>query len=153
MSGHRNNSSKREELTSWSASGTTSQETEKQSERARGTHFLEIASGGTSQITETIRASEGHSRPGEHGEKTSQDMETILASEEHSQAGQRIRRDRTGHRKNLSERVCQWHSPTGNCIGRDKSGHGRGTNHSKREALTDWRTHREGQVMTQKQSN
>ena len=39
--------------------------TQKESDRARGTHILEIALGGTSQDTERIRPSEGHSHPGD----------------------------------------------------------------------------------------
>ena len=51
--------------------------TQKETDRARGTHFLETAQGRTSQKTETNRPREVHSRPGnrtgrdksEHGEK------------------------------------------------------------------------------------
>jgi len=39
--------------------------TQKQSKQARGTHFLESANGQTSQDTETIQASKGHSQTGE----------------------------------------------------------------------------------------
>jgi len=38
----------------------------KESEQARGTHVLESADGRTSQDTEGIRVSKGHSLPGEH---------------------------------------------------------------------------------------
>ena len=55
-----------------------------------------MASGGTSQDTERIGSSEGHSLPEDS-----------------------IGRDKSGHGKNLTERG---HSPTGDGIGRDKSG-------------------------------
>jgi cytidylate kinase len=125
--------------------------TRKEFDRARHTHELETASGGTSQDTERIRPSEVHSRTGDrigrdksgHGENltkrgaladwkphregqvrtrkesdrarrthgletalggTSQDTERIRPSEAHSQTGDHIRRDKSGHRKNPTER-------------------------------------------------
>jgi hypothetical protein len=76
--------------------------TRKESDRARDTHQLEIASGGTSQDTETNKPSEGYSH-----------------------SGDRIRRDKSGHGKNPTERG----------------------------ALTFWRPHSEGQVSTRKETD
>jgi uncharacterized protein (UPF0548 family) len=49
--------------------------------------------------------------------------------------------------------VSEEHSQTasGDCIWRDKSGHRK--NLTERDALTNWRPHREGQVRTQKESD
>ena len=97
----------------------------KESDRARGTHQLESESGGTSQETERIRSSEGH-----------------------SQTEDSIGRDKSGYEMDPTE---QGNSPTGVGIGRDKSGHGKDP--TERGALTCWRRHREGQVRTQKESD
>src|SRR6267142_118500 len=64
-SGHGRNLSKRGALTSWRAQMDGQVRTWKESERARGTHFLESTDRQTSQDTEGIRASEGNSLPGE----------------------------------------------------------------------------------------
>jgi len=57
-------------------------------ESTRGTHQLESAKGGTSQVAERRRASEGDSLP----------------------AGCR-RRDKSGHRKEVSEVPTSWRAP------------------------------------------
>ena len=64
-SGHRNNPTERGELTLWRRHREGQVKTQKQSHRARGTHILETASGGTGQDTETIPPSEGNSHPGD----------------------------------------------------------------------------------------
>ena len=81
MSGLRKNPTERGALTNWRQHQEEQVRTRKESDRARGTHILETASGGTTQETERIRPSKGHSRTG-HG------------------AG----RDNSGHGKNWTER-------------------------------------------------
>src|SRR6267142_1339333 len=65
-SGHRRNTSERGALTNWRVQTDRQVRTRKESEQARGTHFLERADRRTSQDTEGIQVSEGHSRTGEH---------------------------------------------------------------------------------------
>jgi hypothetical protein len=101
-SGHGKNPTDGGALTCWREHQGGQVRTWKESNRARGTHFLERASEGTSQDTERIWPCEGHSLPGDH-------------------------------------------------TGRDKSGHGK--NPTERGALTSWRPHWEGQVMTRKESD
>src|SRR5580698_8952011 len=76
-SGHGKNPTERGALTSWRPHREGQVRTQKESDRARRTHVLETASGGTSQDTERVRV-----------------------SEEHSRTGDRIGRDKSGHRKN-----------------------------------------------------
>ena len=80
-SGHGKNQTKRGTLTPWRRHREGQVRIQKESDQARGTHELETTSGGTSQNTERIRLSEGHSHPGE-----------------------RIGRDNSGHGKNPTER-------------------------------------------------
>ena len=80
-SGYKKNPTERWPLTSWRRYCEGQVRTQKDSHRATGTHFLETASGGTSQDTETIPPSEGHSH-----------------------AGDGIRRNRLAHRNNPTER-------------------------------------------------
>ena len=98
-SGHRNNPTARGALTYWSWDREGQVRIQKESDRARGTHILESESGGTSQDTESIQLSMGHSL-----------------------SGDRIGRDKSGHGKNPAERraLTLWRP---NPIGRDKSGH------------------------------
>ena len=89
--------------------------TRKESDQARGTHFLETTEGRTSQDTTRKQLSKGHSL-----------------------SGNRRGRDKSGHEKKASE----WHSLSGDRKGRDKSGHRKGT--TERGALTSWRPHEGG---------
>ena len=75
-SGHGKNPTRRGALTLW-----RQVRTRKESDRARGTHILESASGGTSQDTERIRLSEGHLPTGDG-----------------------VERDESGHGKNPTKR-------------------------------------------------
>ena len=114
----RRNQTERGALTPWGRHREGHVRTQKESDRAKGTHILETASGGTSQETEIIRPSEGHSLPGDS-----------------------IGWDKSGHGMNQTS---EGHSLSGDSVRRDKSGHGR--NQTEREALTRWRRRREGQV-------
>ena len=92
-----------------------------------GTHSLEMASGETSQSTESIRPSERYSLPGDgirryksgHGKHATERgaltnwrrhqegqvrTQKMRLSEGHSLPGDGIRRDKSGHGKNLTER-------------------------------------------------
>ena len=94
----------------------------KKSDRPRSTHQLETAQGGTSQDTERIRPTEAHSHTGD-----------------------RTGRDKSGHRKNPTDRdpLTDWRP--------HREGQVRSQKESNRQGpLTDWRPHREGQVRTQK---
>ena len=64
-SGHGKNPTGREALTNWRRHREGQVTTRKESDRARGTHSLKMASGGTSQDTQRIRPSAGHSLPGD----------------------------------------------------------------------------------------
>src|SRR6266850_497712 len=90
-SGHRKNPTKRGALTYWRAQTDGQVRTQKESDRARGTHRLESADG-----------------------RTSQDMERIRPSEGHSQTGERRRTDKSGHGKKLNERggLTNWRAQT-----------------------------------------
>src|SRR6267142_726512 len=90
-SGHGKNLTERGALTNWRAQTDGQVRTRKESDRARGTHRLESADGQTSQDTERIRPSEGHSQTGEHRWT-----------------------DKSGHRKNLTERgaLTNWRAHT-----------------------------------------
>ena len=79
-SDHRKHPTKRGALTSWRRYREGQFSAQKESHRARGTHILETASGGTSQNTKTIPPSEGHSPTGDG-----------------------IGRNRSGHKKNPTE--------------------------------------------------
>ena len=126
-SGQRKHRTEQGALTSWRRHREGQVRTQKESDPASGTHFLETASGWTSQDMKGIRPSEGRSR---------------------SQAGDGVGRDKSGHRR---IRPSEGHSRTGHGIGRDKSGHGK--NRTERGILTYWRRHREGQVRTEKASD
>src|SRR5579863_7245980 len=64
-SGHGKNTSQRGALTDWRAQMERQVRTRKECEPVRGTHGLESPDGEASQDTEGMRASEGHSLPGE----------------------------------------------------------------------------------------
>src|SRR6267142_1397843 len=74
---------------------------------------------------ERIQPSKGHSQTREHRWMGSQDMKRIQLSERHSQTGEHRQTDKSGHRKNLTERG----------------------------ALTSWRVQMDRQVRTWKESN
>ena len=69
MSGHGNKTTDRGALTSWSWQWERPVRTWKQTERARCTHFLEVAVGGTCQDTKIDRLSDAHSLPGGGSER------------------------------------------------------------------------------------
>ena len=75
LSGHKKKSTKRGELTSWRRQREGLVRTQKETNRARGTHFLETAERGTCQDTKRNGSIEEHSHPGD-GRGTCQDMET-----------------------------------------------------------------------------
>jgi len=62
-------------LTSWRAQSEQRVRARKEGERARVTHLLESAYGGTNQDSERKQESEGHSHTGEPEERASQDIE------------------------------------------------------------------------------
>jgi len=67
----------------------------------QGTHWLEIAEGGTCQDAERKRPSEGHSLSRDR-RGTCQDTERKGPSERHSLPGDRRGRDLSGHGKNVT---------------------------------------------------
>jgi hypothetical protein len=171
-SGHGKNPTEQGALTNWRPHREGQVRTRKESDRARLTHFLETASGGTSQDTETIRPSEAHSRTGDHigrdksgHGKNPTKRGTLTYWRPHLEGQVRTRKesDRARHTHMLetasggtsqdTERIrpSKAHSRTGDHIGRDKSGHGK--NPTERGSLTSWRPHREGQVRTRKESD
>jgi hypothetical protein len=65
LSGHGKEQTKRGALTPWRRQREKLVRTQKETERARGTHFLEMAEGGTCQDTERNRPNEAHSPTGD----------------------------------------------------------------------------------------
>jgi len=131
-------------LTLWRVQRERQVRTQKQTEKARGTHILESAEGETSQDTETNRASKGHSPTGEcrgrdksgHRNKLSkqgaltfwrvQRERQVRTQKQTEQArGTHILESAEGETSQDTEtnRASKGHSPTGECRGRDKSGH------------------------------
>src|SRR6266850_173067 len=145
--------------------------TRKESKRVRGTHELESADGRTSQDTEGIQASEGHSHTGErrrtdksgHGRNPSEqgaltpwkaqtDGQVRTWKEYKQVRGTHFLESADGWTSQDMEgiRASEGHSLPGECRWMDKSGHGR--NPSERGALTNWRAQTDGQVRTRKES-
>ena len=81
-----------------------------------GTYSLEKASGETSQDTESIRPSEGHSLPGDSMRRDKSGHGKNPAEQGHSLPGDGMRRDKSGHGKNPAE---QGHSLSGDGIRTD----------------------------------
>ena len=81
MSGHEKRSDQAEALTNWRRHREGQIRIQKEYNRARGTHILETALGGTSQ-----------------------DVERIRPSEEHSLSGNGVRRDKSAHGRNQTKR-------------------------------------------------
>jgi len=122
-SDHGKNVSQRGVLTSWRAQTEGRVRTRKECEPLRGTHQLESTDGETSQDTEEMQASEGHSHSGEP-----------------------IQRDKSGHGKNVSQRgvLTSWTAQTERRVRTGK-------NASRRGALTSWRAQVERQVRIRKE--
>ena len=144
-SGHGENPTARGALTDWRRHREGQVKTQKESDRVRGTHILETASGGTSQDTERIRPNEGHSHTGNSIVWTTQDTERtrLRPNEGHSQAEDSIGRDKSGHRKNPTERRARtlWRRHREGQVRTQKAS-------ALARALTGWRRHREGHVRT-----
>jgi hypothetical protein len=159
------NPSERGALTSWRAETEGQVRTRKDFEQAKGTHVLESADRGTSEDTERIQASEGHSRTGErrprhksgHGMNPSErGAPTDWRAQTKGQVRTRDESERARGTHFLESadretnqdmeriRASEGHSLPGKCRPRDKSGHGK--NPSERGALTSWRAQTEGQV-------
>src|SRR5580698_8158487 len=141
-SGHGKNPTERGALTLWRPHREGQVRTRKESDRARRTHGLETASGGTSQDTERIRPTEAHSRTGDrigrdksgHG-KNPTDRGALTNWRPHREGQVRTRKEsdrprRTHHLETASggtsqdtERIrpTEAHSLPGDGIGRDKS--------------------------------
>jgi hypothetical protein len=119
--------------------------TRKESERARGTDFLESGGRRTSENTKRRRTFDGHSLSGEGKVTAGEDMErkSERASEECSLAGgQSDRQVRTRKRSERGE-LTSWRA--------QRDGRVRTRKESERWALTSWRTQSDGQVRTQKE--
>jgi len=144
----------------------------KEIDRARGTHRLETAEGGTSQDTERKQPTKAHSPTGDgrgrdksgHGKKaTDQGTLTFWRWQREGQVRTRKESDRLRHTHFLEmaeggtsqdterKRPTEGHSQTGDGRGRDKSGHRKKV--TNQGTLTFWRWQREGQVRTQKESD
>ena len=122
LSGYGKKPTERGALTSWRWEREGLVRTQKETDRPRRTHFLEMAPGGTCQDTERNRPREAH-----------------------SPSGDGIGSDLSGHGKKSTDRG----APAGDGIGRDLSGHT--INATGRGALTSWRAQIEGQVRTRKE--
>ena len=103
-SGHGMNEIQRGTLTFWRQRQEGQVRTRKESDRARGTHTLKTASGGTSQTRKEWDRARGTHTLGTASRGTSQDRERIRPSEGHSRTGHGIGMDKSGHRKNWTQR-------------------------------------------------
>jgi hypothetical protein len=143
-------------LTNWRAQIGRQVRTRNKCERARGTHVLESPDAETSQDTERMRASEGHSRPGEprhrdkseHGNNASQ-RGALTSWRAQTQRQVRTRKqcepargthalespDTETSQDTETMRASEGHSPTEEPRHRDKSGHENNVN--QRGALTN----------------
>jgi len=114
-------------LTSWRVQMDGQVRTRKQSDQARGTDQLESADRRTSQDTETIQLSDGHSLPGER-RWTSQDMETIQPSEGTHRLESADRQVRTWKQSNRARALTDWRARTdGQVRTRKQSDRAKGT--------------------------
>jgi len=86
-------------LTSWIQQREGQVRTRKETDRARGTHFLETAEGGTSQDTERTRPRKWPSHPGDSRGRGKSRPQRKRLSAGHSQTGNSRGRDKSGHRK------------------------------------------------------
>ena len=159
-------------LTPWRRQREGLSRTWKEIDRARHTHILETAEGGTYQDTERNRLSEENSRSEDsrgrdlsrHGKKN---IEGGALTDWRRQRDRLVRtrketdRARHTHCLETAERgTCQdternrpseAHSRPEDSRGRDLSGHGQ--KQIERGALTDWRRQRDGLVRTQKETD
>ena len=90
-------------LTSWKRRREGAVRTRKETARARRTHFLETAEGGTYQDTERNRPSEAHSLSGDSRGKDLSGHGKNRAREAHSLSGDSRGWELSGHRKKVSE--------------------------------------------------
>ena len=132
-SGHGKHPIERGTLTSWRRHRERQVRTYKESDQARGTHFLETASGATSQDTERIQPSEGYSLPGDgigrdkSGQgKNPTERGALTLWRQHQEGQVRTRKE--------SDRARGTHILEIGSGGRDKSEHGK--NPTERGALT-----------------
>ena len=104
MSGHRNNPTERGALTAWKRHREKQIRTQKESDPERGTHMLETAwEGHVRTQKESERKRGPHVLDTSWGE-TSQDTERIRSSEGHSHTEHGMGRDKSRHGKNQTER-------------------------------------------------
>jgi len=125
LSGHVKKAAEQGTLTCWRWQRDRPVRTQKESDRASGTHILKTAERETSQDTERKQPTEGHSLPGDH------------------RGG-----DLSGHRR---ETTSKGNSQTTDRRGMDLLGK-KATDRVVLEVLTNWRPQREGLVRTWKES-
>ena len=123
-SGHRRNSTKRGTLTFWRRHREGQVRTWKESDQARGTHRLESASGQVRLRKESDRVRGTHQLKMASG-GTSEDTQRIRPSEGHSRPGDGIRRDKSGHGKNPIKRgaLTNWRRHRGGQVRTPKKNH------------------------------
>src|SRR6266850_2131499 len=169
---HEKNLTKKGSLTDWRVQMDGQVRTWKESDQARGTHRLESADGQTSQDTERIRPSKGHSQTGErrwmdksgHGKNPTErgaltpwraqtDRQVRTWKESNRARGTHKLESADGQTSQDTERIrpSEGHSRPGERRWTDKSGHGK--NLTERGALTNWRAQTDGQVRTRKESD
>jgi len=148
LSGHRRKATEQGALTSWRLQREGFVRTQKGSNRARHTHFLETAEGGTS----------GHRKKlTEQGALTNwrPQMERLVRTRKESDRARHTHflETATGGTCHDTEgkRTSKAHSLPGDRKGRDLSGHG--TKLTKQGMLTSWRPQREGLVRTWKETD
>ena len=140
-SGHRKKGTKQGALTSWRSQREGQGRTWKESNQARGTHFLETTEGG-----EVRTWKESDQARGTHFLETTEGGGQVKTQKESDQArGTHILEITEGGTSQDMERkqLNKGNSLSGDHRGRDKSGHGKKA--TKQGALTNWRQQREGQ--------
>ena len=171
-SGHRKKPTDRGALTLWRWHREGLVRTQRETDRSRRTHILEMASGGTRQDTERNRPVKAHSHPGDsigrnssgHRKKPTEQgaltfwkrhREGLIRTQKETDRARRTHQLEMASRGTRQDteinRPSQAHSPTGGGIKRDSSGHRKKP--TGRGALTLWRRHREGLVRTQKETD
>ena len=159
-------------LTLWRRQREGRVRTLKETNRARHTHYLETAEGGTCHDTATNRASKAHSRPGDgrgrdlsgHGRKpTEQGALTTWRQQREGHVRARKETDRARHTHFLEtadggtcqdterNRPSEAHSRPGEGRGRGSLGHEKKP--TEQGTLTNWRQQKERLVMTQQETS
>ena len=146
--GHGKNATKQRALTDWRPQREGIVRTQKETSRATGTHFLEIAEGGTCQDMERKRLSNGHSQTGDHRGRNLSGHRN-KATKQRVPTSWRPQMEGLVRTRKETDRVTGTHfletTEGGTCQDTEKA--------TERQALTLWRPQMEGLVRTRKEGD